>query len=94
MLIRNKVQNCGLQYVGQTGNIFNERFRGHLTDIRQENDFKTVSHHLKSADHRTADVNATIVAQTTDNLNRRLRTEETWIHFLNTKMPSGLNLIQ
>ena len=87
-------KKCGLQYVGQTGNTFNERFRGHLTDIRQGNDVKPVSRHFTSANHTTADVNAIIVAQTTNNLNQRLRTEQTWIYFLRTKTPSGLNLIQ
>ena len=34
---------CSLQYVGQTGNTFNKRFRAHLTDIRQRNTIKPVS---------------------------------------------------
>ena len=80
-------KKCGLQYVGQSSNTFQERFRGHLADIRQGNNVKPVSCHFTS-------VNVTIVAQTTDNLNIRLRTEETWISRLGTKHPSGLNLIQ
>ena len=37
---------CGLQYMGQTGNTFNKRFRAHLTDIRQCNTIKPVSCNL------------------------------------------------
>lgn len=87
-------KKCGLQYVGQSGNTFQERFRGHIADIRQGNNVKPVSRHFTSVNHTTNDVNVTIVAQTTDNLNVRLRTEETWISRLGTKHPSGLNLIQ
>ena len=56
-------KKCGLQYVGQTGNTFNERFRAHLTDIRQGNAFKQVSRHFTSYNHSTDDVIATIVTQ-------------------------------
>ena len=86
-------KRCGIQYVGQSGNTFNKRFRGHLADIRQGNNVKPVSRHFTSTNHTRDDVNAIIVAQTTDNLNVRLRTEESWIDTLNIKHPSGLNLI-
>ena len=85
---------CGLQYIGQSGNTFNERFRGHIADIRQENNVKPVSRHFCSGNHTLRDFNACIVAQTTSNINYRLRTEEAWIHTLQTKTPTGLNLIQ
>ena len=85
---------CGLQYVGQSSNTFQERFRGHLTDIKQGNHSKPVSRHFTSTDHTTDDVIVIIVAQSTDNVNVRLRTEESWISKLNTKYISGLNLIQ
>ena len=87
-------KKCGLQYVGQSGNTFNERLRGHLTDIKQKNDVKPVSRHFISQNHAASDVTAIIVAQTTSNVNVRLRTEESWIARLKTKFPSGLNLIQ
>ena len=85
---------CGLQYVGQSGNTFNERFRGHIADIRQENNVKPVSRHFYSGNHTLCDVKACIVAQITSNINYRLRTVEAWIHTLQTKTPAGLNLIQ
>ena len=85
---------CGLQYVGQTGNSFNERFRAHLTDIRQRNVQKPVALHYTSTDHSANNVVATIVTQTTGDLNLRLRTEETWIQRLKTRLPTGLNLKQ
>ena len=85
---------CGLQYVGQTGNTFNERFRAHLTDIRQENNMKPVSHHFTSNGHNVDDVTATTVTQTTDDINVRLRTEEVWIHIFKSRQPTGLNLKQ
>ena len=84
---------CGVQYVGQSGNTFNERLRGHLADIRQGNNFKPVPRHFTSSNHTSDDVTATIVTQTHNNVNFRLRTEETWINTLQTKHPSGLNLI-
>ena len=85
---------CRLQYVGQTGNTFNERFRAHLTDIRQENNMKPVSHHFTSNGHNVDHVTATIVTQTTDDINVRLRTEEVWIHIFKSRQPTGLNLKQ
>ena len=84
----------GLQYVGQSGNTFNERLRGLIADIIQGNNFKPVSRHFNSGEHTLRDVTACIVAQTTDNINVRLRTEESWIARLQTKHPAGLNLIQ
>ena len=87
-------KKCGLQYVGQTGNTFNERFRAHLTDIRQGNAFKPVSRHFTSYNHSTDDVIATIVTQTSNNVNIRLRTEEVYISIFNSRHPAGLNLIQ
>ena len=87
-------KKCGLQYVGQSGNTFNERLRGHFMDIKQKNDVKPVSRHFILNDHTQNDVTATIVAQTTNDVNVRLRTEEVWIAKLQTKHPTGLNLIQ
>ena len=85
---------CGLQYVGQTGNTFNEHYRAHLTDIRQRNVLKPVSLHFTSTDHSVNNVVATIVTQKTSNINVRLRTEESWINLLQSRQPSGLNLKQ
>ena len=86
-------KKCGLQYVGQTGNTFNERFRAYLTDITQGNTFKLVSRHFTSDNHSTDDVIATIITQTSNNVNIRLRTE-VFINIFNSRHPAGLNLIQ
>ena len=85
---------CGLQYVGQSSNTFNERFRNHLSDIRQENADKPVSRHFSTNSHNVKDVSAIIVTSTNGNINVRLRTEEAWIARLQSRMPNGLNLIQ
>ena len=86
-------KKCGLQYIGQSGNTFCERFRSHLTDIRQGNVNKPVSRHFTTDGHTVHNVDAAILTQTTGNINIRLRTEETWITKLRTKTPLGLNLI-
>lgn len=85
---------CKLQYVGQTGNTFRDKFYGHLADIRIKNDIKPVSRHFNSSVH---DIEVTIIQQRECNINKRLRTEEVWIQKLQTKqkkMPFGLNLQQ
>ena len=87
-------QKCGLQYIGQTGNTFNERFRAHLTDIRQQNTVKPVSRHFTTNSHSVRDINAAILTTTTGNVNVRLRTEEALIYKFQSRSPSGLNLIQ
>ena len=87
-------RSCGLQYVGQTGNTLNERLRGHLFDIRSNNQYKPVSRHFNQERHTLHDVNVTAVTQTTNDANVRLRTEEVWIAKLQTREPKGLNIIQ
>lgn len=87
-------KRCNLQYVGQTGNTINERLRGHLADIKARNNLKPVSRHFTSDNHSSRDVTIVAIAQTPDNLNIRLRTEECWISRLRSKQPLGLNLIQ
>ena len=83
-----------LQYIGQTGNTFNERFRAHLTDIRQQNTVKPVSRHFTTNSHSVHDINAAVLTTTTGNVNVRLRTEEVLIYKFQSRSPSGLNLIQ
>ena len=87
-------KKCGIQYVGQSGNTFNERFRAHLTDIRHGNVNKPVSRHFTTDNHTIDDVDAVILTQTNRNINIRLRTEESWIQKLRSRTPNGLNLIQ
>ena len=85
---------CGLQYVGQTGNAFSERFRAHLRNIRQENTIKLVFCHFTSNRHTVDDVVAIIVTQMTDNIYIHLRTEEVGINIFKPRQRAGLNLIQ
>ena len=85
---------CNTQYVGQTGNTVNERIRGHLADIRANNQFKPVARHFTAPNHSPQNLNVTVITQTTSDVNFRLRTEESFIQTLKTREPDGLNLIQ
>ena len=85
---------CNIQYVGQTGNTVNERIRGHLADIRANNQLKPVSRHFTALNHASNNLRVTVITQTTSDINLRLRTEEAWINTLKTREPEGLNLIQ
>ena len=38
--------NCGIQYIGQTGNSLRERMYGHFNDVTNENPYKPVSAHF------------------------------------------------
>ena len=87
-------RSCGLQYVGQTGNTLNKRLRGHLFDIRSNNQYKPVSCHFNQECHTLHDVIVTAVTKTTNDANVRLRTEEVLIVKLQTREPKGLNIIQ
>ena len=79
---------CGLQYVSQSSYTFNERFRNHLSDIRQENADKPVSRHFSTNSHNVKDVSAIIVTSTNGNINIRHKTEEAWIARLQSRMPN------
>ena len=87
-------KKCQIQYIGQTGNSIRERLYGHTNDIRAGNDVKPVARHFSDAGHTRRDVDVTVLTQTIRNLNYRLRTEESLIHYFKTKQPHGLNLIQ
>ena len=84
-------KKCNIQYVGQSGNSFRERFYGHSADIRAKNDVKPVSCHFLT--HDVSNMNIIIIQTTTRNTNIWLRTEEVWINNLKTKHPEGLNII-
>ena len=88
-------QKWGLHYVGQTGNTFNERLRGHLADNNKKwqwSEAGLLLPHIRFPQRQ--DVTATIVTTTAANVNIRLRTEEAWIPTLRTHQPLGLNIKQ
>ena len=86
------VLTCGihnLQYVGETQQTLNARFRLHesMINTRKENH---VAHHFNEDDHlnNKLDYKINIVGQEA-NKNRRL--EEAWMLLLNTHYPNGSN---
>lgn len=82
---------CKKQYVGQTGNSLKERFRGHFNDINVQNQHKPVSQHFTSEHHSRDNVTIKGIVITKNDVNIRLRTEESLIHKLGTAEPWGLN---
>ena len=84
---------CGIQYVGQTSTTINTRIRNHLYDILHGNIEKPVARHFTSPGHNADDVTVIGIATNVNNINRRLRTEDSWIRILRTRQPEGLNLI-
>ena len=88
------VLTCGIhnvQYVGETQQTLNARFRLHesMINTKKEN---PVADHFNEDDHSNnkLDYKINIVGQEA-NKNRRLRLEETWMLLLNTHYPNGLN---
>ena len=79
---------CHKQYVGETSQMVNARFRVHESFIRTKNDNNIAEHF--NIDTPTS-YTIKIVGQEEDK-NRRLRLEESWIHLLDTIEPKGLNL--
>ena len=88
------VLTCGLhniQYVGETQQTLNARFRLHesMINTKKEN---PVADHFNEEDHieNRLDFKINVVGQE-PNKNRRLRLEEAWMLLLNTHHPNGLN---
>ena len=86
---------CHLQYVGQTRNTINTRFRGHANVIRRKDQAKPVGTHFSLTDHSEHNVTITVM-NNNDNwrTSQRLRTEEGYIGILSTLQPGGLNIIE
>ena len=85
---------CGIhnvQYIGETQQALNTRFRLHesMINTKKEN---PVADHFNEKDHSNnkLDYKINIAGQET-NKNRRLRLEEAWMLLLNTHYPNGLN---
>ena len=88
------VLTCGIhnmQYVGETRQTLNARFRLHesMINTKKEN---PVADHFNEEDHieNRLDFKINVVGQES-NKNRRLRLEEAWMLLLNTHHPNGLN---
>ena len=80
---------CNIQYVGETSNTMNNRYRGYESSIRTQKDHQ-VAIHYRSYNHTIDDYSITNVDKEPDK-NRRLRLEESWITLLHTLTPKGLN---
>jgi hypothetical protein len=84
---------CSIQYIGETGNTLNQRFRGHLQDIRENLGYKPVGTHFNLPGHTRNDLRITLLRKTPDNdSNWRKRTEEALIRQFGTSAPKGLNI--
>ena len=81
---------CHKQYIAETSQMVNARFRVHESFIRTKRD-NNIAEHLNMDDHTPTSYTIKIVGQEEDK-NRRLRLEESWIHLLDTIEPKGLNL--
>ena len=81
---------CKKQYVGETTQTINSRFRLHESFIKNKRE-NNIAEHFNLDDHTNTSYTITIVGAEEDK-NKRLRLEEAWIHLLDTIQPKGLNL--
>ena len=81
---------CGKQYVGETSQTLNKRFRTHESVIRSNSE-NNIAEHFNLKNHSPISYTVKIVSQEEDK-NKRLRLEESWICLLDTFQPKGLNL--
>ena len=56
---------CNIQYVGETSNTMNSRYRGHESSIRTEKDHPVATHY-RSYNHTIGDYSITIVDKGTN----------------------------
>ena len=82
-------KTCSLQYVGETSQTVNLRFRAHDSCIRTNKD-NPVAQHFNTIPHPQQPYHTHILGKEEDK-NKRLRLEESWISLLNTLYPNGLN---
>ena len=80
---------CGKQYVGETSQTVNKRFRTHESVIRSNSE-NNITEHFNLKNHSPISYTVKIVGQ--EDKNKRLRLEESWIHLLDTFQPKCLNL--
>ena len=87
------VLTCGIhnmQYVGETQQMLNARFRLHESMINTNKENPVADHFNKEHTENKLDFKINVVGHET-NKNRRLRLEEAWMLLLNTHHPNGLN---
>ena len=84
------IPGCGKQYVGESSNSLNSRFRGHHHDIQYRKEKPMAIHH-NSNNHTGNDYEITAIDSERDK-NKRLRLEEAWMLLLDTQEPRGLNI--
>ncbi len=78
-----------IQYVGETSNTVNDRFRGHIYSIRHNKD-TPVANHMNTHQNST-NFSIHVVASTNADQNNRRRLEEAWITLMDSMKPRGLN---
>ena len=83
-------QQCGIQYVGQSGNSLNTRMRSHVCDIKSKT-AKSVPEHFTTV-CKPEDLKVIIISLTNNDVNNRTREEDVWIGILATSHPFGLNI--
>ena len=71
---------CQKQYVGETSQTLNKRFRMHESVIRSHSE-NNIAEHFNLPNHSPISYTVKIVGQEVDK-NKRLRLEESWIHLL------------
>lgn len=84
-------KQCGLQYVGETGNSISTRFSQHKYNVTKEKKTQTpfVKHFIA---HGWESVTTTVIQCNSGwSITQRKSAERVWISRLDTKQPSGLN---
>jgi hypothetical protein len=81
---------CHIQYVGESSNTLNTRFRGHESAIRTKQ-LHPVAQHYNTNNHTEEAYTVTVLDKENDK-NKRLRLEETWMVLMDTLQPKGLNV--
>lgn len=82
-------RKCKKQYIGETQQTINQRFRGHTSCINKHSD-NPVANHFNLPRHSVQDIQITILDRCQDK-NMRLRLEESWMILLDTLSPTGIN---
>jgi hypothetical protein len=68
--------DCPLKYVGQTGRIFNKRYKQHIYDIRTNNSKKGYANHILNTGHTYGTITNTMEIMETERKGKHLNTLE------------------
>jgi len=84
---------CGIQYVGETGNRLQKRFADHRRKAEKQTTPNFLYQHFSSSKHGSQAMSVQVLEKLPDNTSRteRLKRELFWIQALNTAFPFGLN---